>query len=260
MLCSAYTVVGEMSFNPKTLRWDGNEQVLRDFDAAVASSSRPALITNLSGPGPSTPVNGQSSATTPKVVGSMLFDPINMCWVHQLGDAFEEDPFAAIDELEKLDEEEGEGWGTIKVNHPPSELGTSVGSLPGPIHRLRTAASPARSLGRARANTHHTQSASELESVGGSDRGSRMYSREEHERLAAGDIDEWDVSDELLRQCQEAEERHKSEVKGWILPHARGPGQSVAAVGGFRTRGEDRSDRGWLQEIRAVAMKTYPKT
>ena len=260
MLCSAYTVVGEMSFNPKTLRWDGNEQVLRDFDAAVASSSRPALITNLSGPGPSTPVNGQSSATTPKVVGSMLFDPINMCWVHQLGDAFEEDPFAAIDELEKLDEEEGEGWGTIKVNHPPSELGTSVGSLPGPIHRLRTAASPARSLGRARANTHHTQSASELESVGGSDRGSRMYSREEHERLAAGDIDEWDVSDELLRQCQEAEERHKAEVKGWILPHARGPGQSVAAVGGFRTRGEDRSDRGWLQEIRAVAMKTYPKT
>ena len=257
MLCSACTVVGEMSFNPKTLRWDGNEQVLRDFDAAVASSSRPALITNLSGPGPSTPVNGQSSATTPKVVGSMLFDPVNMCWVHQLGDAFEEDPFAAIDELEKLDEEEGEGWGTIKVNHPPSELGTSVGSPPGPIHRLRTEASPARSLGRARANTHHTQSASELESVGGSDRGSRMYSREEHERLAAGDIDEWDVSDELLRQCQEAEERHKAEVKGWILPHARGPGQSVATVGGFRARGED---RGWLHEIRAVAMKTYPKT
>lgn len=253
-----------MSFNPKTLRWDGNEQVLRDFDAAVTSSSRPALITNLSGQGSSTPVNGQSSATTPKVVGSMLFDPINMCWVHQLGDAFEEDPFAAIDELEKLDEEEEEGWGTIKVNPPPSELGTSVGSLPGPIHHLRahlrTEDSPARSLGRARASTQHTQSASELESAMGSDRGSRMYSREEHERLAAGDIDEWDVSDELLRQCQEAEERHKAEVKGWVLPLARGRSQSVAAVVGFRTRGEDRTDRGWLHEIRAVAMKTYLKT
>src|SRR5258706_4876246 len=139
-----------MSFNPKTLRWDGNEQILRDFDAAVASSFRPALITNLSGPGPSTPVNGQSSATTPKVVGSMLFDPVNMCWVHQLGDAFEEDPFAAIDELEKLDEEEEGGWGTIKVNPPPSEFGTSVGCPPGPIHHLRahlqTEVSPARSL------------------------------------------------------------------------------------------------------------------
>ena len=76
-------------------------------------------------------MNGQPSATTPKVVGSTLFDPIEMCWVHQLGDAFEEAPFAAIDELEKLDEEEGEGWGTIKVNSPPCELGASVGSTSG---------------------------------------------------------------------------------------------------------------------------------
>ena len=37
----------------------------------------------------------------------MLLDPIKACCVHQLGDAFEEDPFAAIDELENLDEEEG---------------------------------------------------------------------------------------------------------------------------------------------------------
>ena len=43
----------------------------------------------------------------------MLLDPIEMCWALQLGDAFEEDPFAAIDELERLDEEEREGWGTI---------------------------------------------------------------------------------------------------------------------------------------------------
>ena len=76
-------------------------------------------------------MNGQSSATTPKVEGSMLFDPIKMCWVHQLGDAFEEDPFVAIDQLKKLDEEEGEGWGTITVNSPPCELGASVGSTSG---------------------------------------------------------------------------------------------------------------------------------
>lgn len=253
-LTSTLIVVGDMFFNPKALRWEGNEQILRDFDAVVASSSRPALITNLSGQGPSTPVNGQSSATTPKVVGSMLFDPIKMCWVHQLGDEFEEDPFAAIDELDKLDEEEGEGWATMKVNAPPSELGTSIGSAPGPVQRLWTEPSPARSFGRTRANTHHTQSTSELESVGGSDRGSRMYSNEEHERLAAGDVDQWDVSEELLRQCQEAEDRHKAEVKGWILPLARRPSQSVAVVG-FRARGED---RGWLHDIREVAMKTYP--
>ena len=197
-----FVVVGDMFFNPKTLRWEGNEQILRDFDAVVASSSRPALITNLSGQGPTTPVNGQSSATTPKVVGSMLFDPIKMCWVHQLGDAFEEDPFAGIVELEKLDEEDGGGWGTIKVNSPHCELGASVGSASGLVQLLRTAASPARSLGPTRVNAHHTQSASVRESVGGSDRGSRMYSREEHERLAAGDIEQWDVSEDLLRQCR----------------------------------------------------------
>ena len=88
------------------------------FIATLMPSSRPlprpALIANLSGRGPSTQVNGQPSATTPKVVGSMLFDPIKMCCVHQLGDAFEEDPFAVIDELEKLDEEEGEGCGPSK--------------------------------------------------------------------------------------------------------------------------------------------------
>ena len=105
-LTSALCSCGRYILHTKTFHWEGNEQILRDFDAVATSSSRPTLTTNLSGQGPSTSVNGQSSATTPKVVGSMLFDPIEMCWVHRLGDAFEEDPFATIDELEKLDEEE----------------------------------------------------------------------------------------------------------------------------------------------------------
>ena len=119
----------------------------------------------------------------------MPFDPIKMCWVHQLSDAFEEDPFAAIDELEKLDEEEEEGWGTIKMNSPPCELGASVGSASVLVQLRQTDASPARSFGRTRENIHHTQSASERESVGGADSGSRMYSGEEDEWLAAGDVE-----------------------------------------------------------------------
>ena len=47
-----FVVVGDIFFNPKTLRWEGNEQILRDFDVVVASSSRPALVTNLSCQGP----------------------------------------------------------------------------------------------------------------------------------------------------------------------------------------------------------------
>ena len=213
-----FVVVGKMFLNPKTRHWEGNEQILRDFHAVVASSSRPALITNLSGQAPSTLVNGPPSATTPKVVVSMLVDPIKVCWVHQLGDALEEVPFAAIDELEKLDEEEGEGWGTIKVNFPPCELGASVGSSSGLIQLLRTDPSPARSFGRTR--TRHAQSGSERESVGGSDRGSRMYSREEHERLAAGDVEQWDGSEELLRQCREAQDLRKKIRDKGLLKYA----------------------------------------
>ncbi|KAF8760993.1 cytokinesis regulator, partial [Rhizoctonia solani] len=40
--------VGDMKWNPKTLRWEGNEQVLKEFDAHAAPS-RPALITHLTG-------------------------------------------------------------------------------------------------------------------------------------------------------------------------------------------------------------------
>ena len=147
-------------------------------------------------------MNGQSSATTPRVVGSIPFDPIKMRWVHHLGDAFEEDPFAAIDELEKLDEEEGEGWGTIKVNSSRCELGASEGVPLVWFSSCGQTPVPARSFGHTRADTHHTQSASERESIGGPDRGSRMYSREQHERLAAGDAEQWDVGEELLRQCR----------------------------------------------------------
>ena len=75
-----------------------------------------------------------------------------------------------IDELAKPDEEEGEGWGTIKVYSPACELGASVGSASGLVQLLRTKANPARSFRPTRANTHHAQSASERESVEGSDR------------------------------------------------------------------------------------------
>ena len=66
----------------------------------------------------------------------MLFDAIKVCWVHQLGDALEEDLFVAIDELEKLDEEGG-GWGSSRVTPPPCELGASVESASGLVQLLQ---------------------------------------------------------------------------------------------------------------------------
>ncbi|KAJ5381039.1 uncharacterized protein N7496_003467 [Penicillium cataractarum] len=90
-----------MRYNPSTFRWEGNENLVQDFDVATAPKSpkpAPALITNV---GPLHNV---------QAVGGMVFDPQRMCWlkasalesgVH--GGAVpedEEDVFAGLDDLD----------------------------------------------------------------------------------------------------------------------------------------------------------------
>ncbi|TKY89259.1 hypothetical protein EX895_001790 [Sporisorium graminicola] len=102
-----------MRWNAQALRWEGNEGVLRDFDQVIQSSVRPALISQMTGSstssalthaaGYSSPLSPESSslmnniASGARVVGDMLFDPVQMRWVHKSG-AEEEDVFAEFDE------------------------------------------------------------------------------------------------------------------------------------------------------------------
>lgn len=75
-----------MVYNPQTHTWEGNENVLNAFDPPASSPStaslpphmlkekevstpRPALITNITG------------TKGVQVVGGMVFDPQNMCWL-----------------------------------------------------------------------------------------------------------------------------------------------------------------------------------
>jgi hypothetical protein len=75
-----------MFYNPVTYRWEGNDNVLNAFDQPASSPSttslppymlrekenatpRPALITNI------------STTKGVQVVGGMVFDPQNMCWL-----------------------------------------------------------------------------------------------------------------------------------------------------------------------------------
>ncbi|GAC97459.1 hypothetical protein PHSY_005045 [Pseudozyma hubeiensis SY62] len=106
-------LVKGMRWNPQALRWEGNEDVLRDFDQVIQSSTRPALISQMTGSSTSSALNqaaGYSSPLSPesstlmgkiasgaRVVGDMLFDPVQMRWVHKSGDE-EEDVFAEFDE------------------------------------------------------------------------------------------------------------------------------------------------------------------
>lgn len=98
-----------MTWNPSQQRWEGNESVLRDFDKALSTSTRPALITQLSTGSPSrvgfpttfnAPKVPPHLANNVKVVGSMVFDPVRMSW-HSLDEDGE-------DELDLMFGEEGD--------------------------------------------------------------------------------------------------------------------------------------------------------
>lgn len=213
-------VVGEMRWNPQTLRWEGNDHVLRDFDAAVGTSSRPALITHLTGSSIGSPVGNFGPAA--RVVGNMVFDPVRMCWMSTLPpDEDEPDVFADMAD----DEEDGE-WetkgGTIRASQQVSRFTANVSS------DVSTRSSNAsRMQSPSPVQSTHMRSNSES----GSERGSR-----------ASII--FDVEDNFVDLCRAAESRHRVEMKGWMMGHSN-------------SFTDPEPNRKHLYEIRALATKQY---
>ncbi|KYK55772.1 hypothetical protein DCS_07736 [Drechmeria coniospora] len=141
------SVVNGMVFNADTLCWEGNENALNTFDKApthppritpmaqhlvrekeAATPPRPALISNI------------SATTGIRVVGGMVFDPEQMCWLKAGSqsdtrsdagddmdgfDAFDdEDVFKNITDLDEKSAsgDKEEGWGSdIKDDWPVGE-------------------------------------------------------------------------------------------------------------------------------------------
>jgi hypothetical protein len=176
-----------MKWNPKTLRWEGNDHVLRDFDAAIGTSTRPALITHLTVSAMGSAKGSYTSGA--RIVGNMVFDPTQMCWVSTLPPE-EDEP----DVFANLADDEEDAWeskgGTIRATVPRvSEASTSSSSRTG-------MSSPTGS---------HSRSISES----GSDRGSRasMVVRQ--------------VDDIFIQSCRKAEARHRIEMKGWKTSFSR---------------------------------------
>lgn len=172
-----------MKWNPQTLRWEGNDQALRDFDLAIGTSSRPALITHLSVSGLGTPVGSLASGA--RIVGNMIFDPIKMCWISTLPpDEDEPDVFANLAD----DEEDSDAWetkgGTIRA---------ATAQTPGQSRR------PSGEQGVMSSPGSHTRTISES----GSDRGSRAS-------MVVCEVD-----DAFIQSCRDAEERHRNEMRGW---------------------------------------------
>ena len=175
--------VGEMRWNPQTLRWEGNDHALREFEAAMAPT-RPALITQLTGSSIGSPVG--SFASGARRVGNMIFDPGRMCWISLSPEEDEPDVFANL-------ADDGNAWeaqgGTIRAL--PSR--TSSGLI------SETSSSVASSRIESPVST---RSRAESQSDSGSERGSRASMV-------------YDVDDTFLDTCMLAEERHRQEMRGW---------------------------------------------
>lgn len=176
-------VVGDMKWNPQTLRWEGNEQVLKDFDVA---STRPALITHLTGSSLGSPA--PSFASGARIVGNMIFDPARMCWISTLPPEDEEpDVFANLAD----DEEEGDSWetkgGTIKAVISASDTSMAASSANG------SSVASVSTSGRCRA---------------------RAASEADSERFSRASM-VCDIDEHFVQKCRDAEVRHHTEMKGW---------------------------------------------
>jgi len=111
------------------LRWEGNEQILRDFDAAIGTSTRPALITHLT----ASYIGAPGGSSSSRVVGNMVFDPSRMCWISTLPPEQDEpDVFAnlADDEEEEWDQK----GATIRANAPRVSDVSATSTSPTPSH------------------------------------------------------------------------------------------------------------------------------
>ncbi|KAI5864186.1 hypothetical protein GGS23DRAFT_604503 [Durotheca rogersii] len=123
-------VVNGMKYNPRTFRWEGNDNALNAFDVPApspvtatlpphmtrdreGSASRPLLITNM------------TATKGVKRVGDMVFDPQKMCWLkadastfpsddpmegfNAMDDDDDDDPFKDIPDLSEKDKDSVSG-------------------------------------------------------------------------------------------------------------------------------------------------------
>jgi hypothetical protein len=282
-------VVGDMVWNPETLRWEGNYQVLRDFDAQVMSSARPALITHYaafagslkttSRPAQGKPM-GEPAAATPlnaaRVVGNMMFDPDKMCWVSTLSaDEDEPDPFAGMDEEDASEGGGSSGFGDQDERYHEEEQddvrGGTITRDTGKLFargegmmRFSSATTTTSSVSSTGTIAHDGEGERYLVSDGWNGDGGTL--RKGQLRGLSGVLtDQTDsgfkvkpftlrptsyISPQLLSQSIAAEARHEREMVGWRLA------DRAAAASAKEVEREKRREEKRLWEIRHLAMRS----
>ncbi|CCF58093.1 hypothetical protein KAFR_0D04450 [Kazachstania africana CBS 2517] len=96
--CNTPIKRGNMQYNPRTMKWEGNEKVLSTFDVM---EDKPLLIRNKkSDSNELENVKIRSNSNNPRVVGNMVFDEKNLRWVSIHEE--QADPFAGVDKILNL--------------------------------------------------------------------------------------------------------------------------------------------------------------
>ncbi|WVF69058.1 hypothetical protein IAT40_003832 [Kwoniella sp. CBS 6097] len=251
-------VVGEMTWNPATLRWEGNESVLRDFDAVSTTSARPALITHYTGSsvgvaGVSSPVGAVGSTpSAPRIVGDMQFDPIHMRWVSILSPEDDEpDPFEGMAD----DEDDGSGLDGGRGGTITRSAGRKLVTIGSSGHAAGFGFGATTSVTASTAWSSRLASESSIATSGsmGSNAWDDHTNQYQHQNQQAHQHHlhqsgpSVEVDDELWKECKAAEERQMKEMKGWVM---RQP------VGREEIRERERKEEKRLWEIRHLAMKS----
>ncbi|QLQ82647.1 hypothetical protein HG537_0H04100 [Torulaspora globosa] len=101
---------GRMYYNPKTMKWEGNEQILDKFSKLDSIDKKPLLIKTKSQTTNTTrqesfaklsTANSRSSKRirNPRIVGKMMYDDENLRWINVNGNDEEHDLFAGIKDV-----------------------------------------------------------------------------------------------------------------------------------------------------------------
>lgn len=146
-----------MTYNPQTLRWEGNENTLTHFDIPPPLETPTPTSTNpqtsymdrtdpLPAPSASPPrpalIAPMSAATNMQVNGGMVFDPHQMKWLKikngrdvsgqmspSVTDEEEEDVFAGLEDLKENTPNFGTGASTTGMQSPVSMANTGLGEV-----------------------------------------------------------------------------------------------------------------------------------
>lgn len=235
-----------MTYNPTLHRWEGNESILREFDVALATSTRPALISPFSStmgsPArsgfPSPPLaaveegvarrvssNAPSGASTTasraaaKVVGDMVFDPKTCSW-HAL---------AGPDAEDELELDWGDRGGVTSGGEGDEEGGNDEGDEGGEAGANAWEKGERERMLKNRASFVLEEGGSSEEDAEGKEGDGVRRGKQTKRRM-------W-------RESKAAEGRSREELKGW-----RG------MVGGGE---EEELGRKWLWELRSVRLISF---